>query len=161
MPEPVQPPLDRRRTWLYALGLAILIVWLTGTIPRWGQWYSDQPFYRAQVSAFFDGRLALSHDVEAVTHDLAYIDEGVQQVWGLGVPIWLSMWEVIGRPFGLSPFPDRLAMLFGIVLVIYLLLRAWLGRTGDRTPASKGALLLCVVVPGLYAMLRGRVVVYE
>jgi len=38
----------------------------------------------------------------------------VQQVWGLGAPLWLSLWEAIGRVIHLSPFPDRLAMLFGI-----------------------------------------------
>jgi predicted anti-sigma-YlaC factor YlaD len=153
--------MSRRRTLVVALGLAVLVVWLTGAIPRWGQWYSNQPFYRAQVHAFFEGRLALSHEVEAVTHDLAYVDDGVQQVWGLGVPIWLSFWEALGRPFGLSPFPERIAMLFGIALVMYLLLRAWVGSSGDRTAASWGAFLLTAVVPGVYAMMRGRMVVYE
>lgn len=151
----------RARTVLLALIAAMAVMWLTGAIPRWGQWYSDQPFYRAQVHAFLEGRLALSHDPEGVTHDLAWIDGGVQQVWGLGVPAWLAFWEIAATPFGLTPFPDRVAMGIGVALVMYLLLRVWLGSTGDRTAASRGAFLLCAIVPGVLAMMRGRIAVYE
>src|SRR4051812_3778427 len=113
MPDPASPIL-RRRALLFAALLGLAVMWITGAIPRWGQWYSEQPFYRAQVYAFFHGRLALTQHVEGVTHDLAWIEGGVQQVWGLGVPLWLSIWETIGRVIHLSPFPDRLAMLFAI-----------------------------------------------
>ena len=154
-------PLTRKQTLVAALLLAMVVMWMTGAIPRWGQWYGPEPYYRAQVEAFLHGHLALSDQPEAVTHDLAWVDGGVQQVWGLGVPMWQTGWEIIGRPFGLSPFPDRLAMLFGIVLVLYALMRAWLGSSGDRTAASYGALLFTALLPGLVAMLRGRVAIYE
>ena len=141
------------------LGLAVM--WVTGAIPRWGQWYSEHPFYRAQVYAFFHGRLALTNHVEGVTHDLAWIEGGVQQVWGLGVPLWLSIWEAIGRVIHLSPFPDRIAMLLAVVLTIYTLLRAWFGPGGDRSFASRGAFLFTAMLPGVITMLRGRIAVYE
>lgn len=153
--------LDRRRALLYALLIGLAVMWLTGAIPRWGQWYSEQPYYRAQAHALLDGRLALSHDVASLGLDLAWVDGSVQQVWGLGVPLWLAVWEVIGRAIHLTPFPDRLAMLFGVVLTLYALLRAWLGPGGDRSYGSRGAFLFTALLPGVVTMLRGRVVVYE
>ena len=160
MPE-LKPALGRWKSVLLALFIAMAVMWLTGAISRWGQWYSDQAFYRAQVHAFFEGRLALTHDVEGVTHDLAWVDGGVQQVWGLGVPIWLSLWEGLGRLVHISPFPDRIAMLFAIALMMYMLLRTWLGPTGDRSAGSRGAFLLTAFTPGVLAMMRGRMAVYE
>ena len=153
--------LTRRRALVWALLLALALTWFTGAIPRWGQWYSDQPFYRAQVAAFFEGRLALSHDVEAVTHDLAWVDGGVQHVWGLGVPMWQSLWEGVGRIVRVSPFPDRIALMLGMMLAFYGLLRAWLGPGGDRGPASRGAFLVTALLPGAVIMLHGRLAVYE
>jgi hypothetical protein len=160
MPDPASP-LIRRRALMIAALLGLAVMWVTGAIPRWGQWYSEHPFYRAQVYAFFHGRLALTDHVEGVTHDLAWIEGGVQQVWGLGVPIWLALWEVVGRVIHLTPFPDRIAMLFAIVLSIYTLLRAWFGPGGDRSFASRGAFLFTALLPGLITMLRGRIAVYE
>jgi hypothetical protein len=160
MPELAQP-LARRTALLHAILIGCAVMWLTGAIARWGQWYGDQPYYRAQVRALFEGRLALTHNVEGLALDLAWVDGGVQQVWGLGVPLWQSIWEAIGRVIHLSPFPDRLAMLLGIVLVLYTLLRAWFGPRGDRSFASRGAFLFTALLPSAVTMLRGRTYVYE
>jgi len=137
------------------------VMWLTGGIPRWGQWYADHPYYRAQVVAILDGHLALSDEPEALAHDLAWIDGGVQQVWGLGVPLWETPFEIVGRIVGVTPFPDRVAMFLGIALMMYLLLRAWLGTTGERTIGSRGAFIMCAFAPGVLAMMKGRLSVYE
>ena len=161
-PTPSAPDVfGRRRALLWALGLALLVTWFTGAIPRWGQWFSEHAFYRAQVAAFFEGRLALSHDPEGVTHDLAWVDGGVQHVWGLGVPLWLAFWELVGRVVHVTPFPDRVAMIFGEALVLYGLLRAWLGPGSDRTVGSRGAFLITALLPGVITMMRGRLAVYE
>jgi hypothetical protein len=154
-------PLNRRQALLRAALIGVAVIWLTGAIPRWSQWYSPQPYYRAQVHALFEGRLALGHAPEGLALDLAWVDGGVQQVWGLGVPLWQSLWEAIGRVIHWTPFPDRLAMLFGIVLVMYALLRAWSGPGGDRSVASRGAFLITALLPGVLTMLRGRIDVYE
>jgi hypothetical protein len=139
------------------------VMWLTGAIPRWGQWYSEQPIYRAQAHALLAGRFALGHDPAGLGLDLAWIDGGVQQVWGLGVPLWLALWEAVGRVIQLTPFPDRLAMLFGVIATLYVLVRAWLGPgpDGERSYGSRGALLFTALLPGVLTMLRGRVAVYE
>jgi hypothetical protein len=153
--------IDRRRALLQAALIGLAVVWLTGAIPRWGQWYSEQPYYRAQAHALLDGRLALSHEPAGLGLDLVWIDGSVHQVWGLGVPMWLAAWEAIGRVIHVTPFPDRLAMLSGAVLVLYALVRAWHGPGGDRSWGSRGAFLFTALLPGVIAMLRGRVVVYE
>ncbi len=158
---PPAPTLDRRRALIYAALLGLAVMWLTGAIPRWGQWYGEQPVYRAQAHALLAGRFALSHDPAGLGLDLAWIDGAVQQVWGLGVPLWLALWEAIGRVIHLTPFPDRLAMLFAVVAMMYVLVRAWLGPGGERSYASRGALLFTALLPGVLTMLRGRVVVYE
>ncbi|HEX8109732.1 MAG TPA: hypothetical protein VF516_18500, partial [Kofleriaceae bacterium] len=158
---PVAPVVDRKRALIYAALLGLAVMWLTGAIPRWGQWYSEQPIYRAQAHALLAGRFALGHDPAGLGLDLAWIDGGVQQVWGLGVPLWLALWEAIGRVIQLTPFPDRLAMLFGVVAMMYVLVRAWLGPGGERSYASRGALLFTALLPGVLTMLRGRVAVYE
>lgn len=158
---PTAGTVDRGRALIYAALLGMAVMWLTGAIPRWGQWYSEQPFYRAQADALLAGRFALSHDPAGLGLDLAWIDGGVQQVWGLGVPLWLALWEAIGRVIQLTPFPDRLAMLFGVVATMYVLIRAWLGPGGERSHASRGALLFTALLPGVLTMLRGRVAVYE
>lgn len=143
----------------FLIGCAV--VWLLGAIPRWGLWYGPHPYYRAQVHALLQGRFALSHDPGGLALDLAWVDGGVQQVWGLGVPLWLALWELIGRVVHLTPFPDRIAMLFGAVAMFYALLRAWLGPGGDRSAASRGAFLFTALAPAVVTMLRGYIGVYE
>ncbi|TMQ18295.1 MAG: hypothetical protein E6J90_20510 [Deltaproteobacteria bacterium] len=154
-------PLNRRQAFVRAALIGVALVWLTGAIPRWGQWFSPQPYYRAQAHALLDGELALSHKPESLALDLAWVDGGVHQVWGLGAPLWLALWEAVGRAIHLSPFPDRIALLLGIVLVLYALVRAWSGPGGDRSAASRGAFLFTALLPGVIAMLRGHVGVYE
>jgi len=154
-------PLVRRRALLLAFLIGCAVVWLLGAIPRWGLWYSPHPYYRAQAHALLQGRFALSHDPGGLALDLAWVDGGVQQVWGLGVPLWLALWELIGRVVHLTPFPDRIAMLFGAVAMFYALLRAWLGPGGDRSAASRGAFLFTALAPAVVTMLRGYIGVYE
>ena len=90
--------------------------------------YSGSAVYRAQVDAFLDGRLALSTSPDALAHDLAWTESGVQQVWGLGVPLWQTPFELAARAFGQGPFPDKVALL------------VWLGTDGPG-PLSLDRLL--------------------
>lgn len=120
---------------LYGLGLVVA----SGLIPAWGQWYSASKPHRAQVEAFLQGRLALSHSPAALAHDLTWSEGGVHQVWGLGVPLWRLPFEVAARLVGSAGFPDMLAFAAALGLAAWALLRAlfgslWLagGRSGDR-----------------------------
>lgn len=117
--------------------------------------------YRAQVDAFLAGRLALTEHPEGLSHDLAWTETGVQQVWGLGVPAWQTPFELAGRAVGASPFPDRVAMIAWLALMIYALLRGF--RRRDREPwwVSAGTVGIAALLPGFLAMLRGKLGVYE
>ena len=138
-----------------AIALAFALLFATRQIEL-GHWYANQYVYRAQVDALLAGRLALSHAPEGLYHDLAWTPGGgVQQVWGLGVPILQAPFEIMGRVIGVTPFPDRIAMVAFIALAFFVLLRAFPGWRGV------GALLVTGLLPPIITMLRGRCQVYE
>ncbi|MGE3544773.1 MAG: hypothetical protein AB7L28_12620 [Kofleriaceae bacterium] len=123
--------------------------------------YSSNGAYRAQTNAFLHGRLALSEAPEALAHDLAWTDTGVQQVWGLGVPLWQLPFEALSRVIGLSPFPDRIAMLGWFALMWFVLIRAFRPRDSEPPWGELGTLTILGLLPALLTMLRGRIAVYE
>src|SRR5258705_3713175 len=99
------------RSRLRTLAVASFVVVVAFVATRQiGGGYAPYGGYRAQVDAFLGGRLALSDAPDALAHDLAWTDQGVQQVWGLGVPAWQTPFELAGRAVGVSPFPDRVAL---------------------------------------------------
>lgn len=136
-----------------AVALAAALLAVTGQL---GAGHAPHPYYRAQVDAFLDGRLALSPSPDALAHDLAWTEHGVQQVWGLGVPAWQTPFELLGRAVGWTPFPDRIALLAWLALALYIALRGfgttWIGR---------GSVLVVAALPAFVTLLRGRLGVYE
>ena len=102
-----------------ALGISVA----TGLIPKWGQWYSVNMAYRRQTEAMLNGSLALDKDPRTVGYDMAWASDGVQQVWGLGVPSWRLPFELVAKLFGQAGFPDRLALTAAMALLTYALLR--------------------------------------
>lgn len=148
---------------LRALGVAVVTaaIFLVATrqISCTGA-YSGAPFYRAQVDAFLAGRMALSTSPDALAHDLAWTESGVQQVWGLGVPLWQTPFEVVARAIGQGPFPDRIALLFWIALAWFVLARAF-RRPGDPWWLWGGAMLIAALLPAFVSLMRGRMGVYE
>jgi len=172
----VRPSLAR--SWLKSVALAFVLLALCRQITLHG-WYAPNPGYRAQVDALLDGRLALTSSPDGLRHDLAWTPHGVQQVWGLGVPLWQLPFEALGRLIGLSPFPDRIALAAWLAAMWVLLLRAFRPRdAGEARPDDQrrdagraraidsrvmqiGALLLTGLLPGLITVLRGRIEVYE
>ena len=107
-----------RKLFLVCLMLAAVILISTGLVPHWGEWYSDHLPLRWQTESMLQGRLAISSNPADIGWDLAWGAGGVQQLWGLGVPLWRLPFELIARCFGLSAFPDRLA--FGVALTIFI-----------------------------------------
>jgi hypothetical protein len=148
---------------LRALGVAFVLavgLLVAGRQITLHGWYSASPAYRAQVDALLAGRFAISHAPEALRHDYAWVDGGVQQVWGLGVPVWQAPFEVVGRVVGLSPFPDRVALLAWLVLAFYVLLRG-VRREGEPWWVAAGSVLVTALLPAFVTIVRGRVGVYE
>jgi len=115
---------------------------------------SAAPGFRAQVHAFLDGRLALTDAPEGTFHDYAWVDGGVQQVWGLGVPAWQT-------PFSLVGLPDRIPMLAWLALMFYVLIRAWWRRSDEPWWIGAGAIVITALLPAFVTLVRGRVGIYE
>ena len=57
-------------------------------------------YYHVQTDAIFHGAWALSPQIEAMDFDLAWYDGGVQQLWGLGVPLWMLVFDGVAKLFG-------------------------------------------------------------
>jgi hypothetical protein len=161
------------RDWLRSLALAFLLLVACRQITLHG-WYALNPGYRAQVDALLDGRLALTPSPDGLRHDLAWTPRGVQQVWGLGVPLWQVPFEALGRLAGVSPFPDRIALAAWLALMLFVITRALRPRAAgeprrdagrshvrDARIRQLGAILLTALLPGLVTVLRGRIGVYE
>src|SRR6266850_5511584 len=85
---------------------AVSLLFFCGVIPAWGEWYSASSYYREQAAALLRGDLAISHNPADLRMDLCWAQNGVQQVWGLGIPIWELPFDLLGRLFGLSTFPE-------------------------------------------------------
>jgi hypothetical protein len=168
----------RRGEWLVGAVIAVVIVGVCHQITLHGA-YAPYPAYRAQVDAMLDGRLALSRVPDGLAFDMAWTPSGVQQVWGLGAPLWQLPFEAAARAVGWSPFPDRVPFVVWLAAMMIAVLRAFrprdvgeprpddhrhdVGRTHaiDSRSLQIGAFLLTALLPGLVTLLRGRIGVYE
>jgi hypothetical protein len=122
---------------VYGLGLVLS----AGLIPEWGRWFSCNVHYRLQVQALLRGQLALSHDPAALTHDLAWSEGGVHQVWGLGVPLWRLPFELAARLVGAPAFPDMLVLAAALGLAAWVVLSAFQLYASSEESLPKGVRL--------------------
>jgi hypothetical protein len=154
---------------VYGFGLVVA----TGLVSEWGRWYSPSPHHRAQVDALLQGRLALSDHPSALRLDLAWAEGGVQQVWGLGVPVWRLPFEAVSRLAGKAGFPDLLAFALALGMTAWFVLNALRAVYTPHTTAEAtlpgpvrdwriagGALLLLLFAP-FVNLLRSRFDIYE
>jgi hypothetical protein len=154
---------------------AFCLLALCGAI-SFDQLYSPSYGPRLQAEAFLHGRLALSRDPLDLTGDLCWSQGGVNQVWGLGVPLWELPFEAAAKLVGVAPFPERIALAIFIGLSAYVVLRTWaeplLNRNNDSTSRlqivpwrqwvnAAGIISLVFFFPPLMALLRYRLFVYE
>ncbi len=122
------------------------------------------PAHRWQVSALLSGHLYVSDSIFDLQFDNAFYDGKVQQVWGLGVPLWLVPFELIGRAVGISPFPDRIALFIAFTLFIYYCLSTarLLGEIRISTPIALGTSVLFATAPPMLNLFAcGPQSVYE
>jgi hypothetical protein len=124
-------------------------------------WYAPHSAYRAQVDAMLAGRLALDEHPEAILHDLTWSEGGVHQVWGLGVPLWQLPFEALGRAIGITPFPDRVAMLAWLALMLFAVIRGMRSRNGETRWTHLGAVMISCLFPPFITLLRSQLQVYE
>lgn len=107
-------------TLLIATLLSAAMLYFTRMIPVIGEWYSFDQSLRLQTQAFMRGELAIQPVPYGHRHDWAW-GNGMQQVWGLGVPIIQLPFEIIARVFGFCGFPDRIIFLMAYLSVAMIL----------------------------------------
>jgi hypothetical protein len=156
----------------FALVAALGVVVGTGLITGPGAWYSSSMPYRYQTEAFLRGEIALSKEPTGLQHDHVWAEGGVQQVWGLGVPVWRLPFEAAAKLVGQPMFPDRIAMALALALFAYVVLASVTNRAGAgsvmewidgmrRYPEHLLVAVLLILFPPLIVLLRGPFNVYE
>lgn len=140
-------------TGAYAVGmlLSLRVVGSCGEI-----YPASEPYLSLQSPAFASGWLPLSDRVDNLAFDLAWVEGGVQQVWGLGVPGWILALSASGGLRDPLLFPSRIAFGIALLLVSWLLLLAVVRMTKARlsTVMAWDWRFSVVVVPTLAS--RGR-----
>jgi len=111
----------QRRLGLFYLLLITLawFLWFCKVVPKWGWWYSEDFVYQKQVERLLEGHLSLSASPAGMALNYAWGPAGVQQVWGLGVPVWRLPFEWAGKKACLQHFPDRLSFVFFMLISFY------------------------------------------
>jgi hypothetical protein len=163
-------------TLLIGLAAALSLNLLTGLIPTIGSWYSGDLnlALRWQADALMRGRLAISDGPTHHFHDAVWAN-GLQQPWGIGVPLLRIPFEIAARLFGYRIFPDRLTFLlyvtFAVSFVFHVLVSVGTqivrnSRSNARVegwvlPAACLCTATLVLSPGFLTMIRSRFAVYE
>jgi hypothetical protein len=118
---------------IYAAGLLVMC----DVVDSWGRWYSVMPYHRLQAQALLRGKFELSHDPGNLDHDLCWAGGGVQQVWGLGIPLWKTPFEALARMFREPAFPDAFSLGLFIAVMAYLVMQTWVGPAFDQNIAAE------------------------
>jgi hypothetical protein len=147
---------------IYGFGLSFVLQ----IIPNWGQWYSASPFYSLQANALLRGDFALSPRIMDLDHDLVWSNGGIQQVWGLGVPLLRLPLTALAHLCGYSVFPDYLALGLVLSLTAFLLLHLIVAPAVARRKwfaifIAYGGVALALFFPPFLALLHTRLKVYE
>jgi hypothetical protein len=110
--------------FLWSLCVAATVVYVTGIYDDSNHLYSPDLQLRAQTEALLHGRLSLYDSPVNNDGDLDW-GEGLQQHWGLGVPMLRLPFEFVSQKIaGAQGFPDRAVLLIFFVGVIFIFLAA-------------------------------------
>jgi hypothetical protein len=157
---------------LVAAAVTVEFCVLTGAGNLLTHGYSSDVSYRRQTDALLRGQIALSNSLKDLRFDMAWIEGAVQQVWGLGVPLWRTPFEVCARLGGWRSFPDQIAFAIAFFIVAYATTRSfllskngkrpWLKTVHDfRQPGRILATLMLLFFPPFLNLCSGRFEVYE
>lgn len=154
---------------LITVTISALMLYFTGLIPALGEWFSYDQSLRLQTQAFMRGELALQPLPYGHRYDWAW-GNGVQQLWGLGVPLIQLPFEIIARLFGSFGFPDRITFLLCYILVAVIFCKSLdstinpnvnnIERMRERIKLIP-LLLLAFLNPAFITMMRARFQPYE
>lgn len=156
-----------QRLWAayLAVVLTLCLLFRGNLVPGWGQWYSYHLPLRLQTDRLLQGQVALSHQPETLSWDMAWDDGAVQQVWGLAVPLWRLLFEALARWTGHPAFPDRLAFALAFAGAGYAVIRfnfALAKRLANQTVSwSWLGVVPVVLFPPFLALCASRFLAYE
>ncbi|GEM_PF-2632119 len=105
--------------------IGLLCVYFSAWGTTWGEFNfssSSISYYRIQVESLLGGHFSLSSRIDAIRFDLAWYDGGVQQIWGLGVPLWMLPFEGVSRIFGYY-CSDIVPLLVALGLLVFYTLQ--------------------------------------
>jgi mono/diheme cytochrome c family protein len=122
--------------------------------------------FRRQTEALQKGSLTVDKNPKALNSDVAcWAWGGVQQIRGLGAPLWRLPFEAVAKVVGRKGFPDRLALGIFMALVLFWLLRGltiplccrtvgeWLSSLGQH-PETIASVFLLALAPPFLALCR-------
>ena len=127
------PGLGWGKTILFALFAEVVFVLASGV--SWGFFYypmdGSHPI-RMQVDSLLQGHWALSPQITEMGFDLAW-NQGVHQLWGVGVALWYLPFVGLGRLLG-GLCPDIIPLMVALFLLSLYALRtmSMIIRQGDR-----------------------------
>ncbi|HLP77551.1 MAG TPA: hypothetical protein VK327_11610 [Candidatus Paceibacterota bacterium] len=123
--------------------------------------HDTSPYHRLQADALLRGRFALSSSIEALHPGLVWHDGGVQQVWGLGVGLWLVPFQIVGHLFG-GVFSERLALGCAFMLLgLYAITTGLRLINSGRKVFGTGVIWLIILCPALWTLSRVSDLVFE
>jgi hypothetical protein len=155
-----QPALIHGLLILLALAYAAGLLNLSGHFQR-------QPgvavsYHLRQAQALLEGHLRLANSLADLRPGLVWHNGEVQQVWGLGVALWLLPFQALWRLAGGQSFPDQISL-----GVAFALLALYAGRTGLRwvqrgkTVFGLGFIWIILLNPPLWTLVRNSQLVFE
>lgn len=134
---------------------------------NWGDFYfsmGGSVIPRMQAEALTQGHFAISAHIQDTLFDTAwYGGSGVQQVWGLGMAMWILPFELAARLLGCDSCPDiipLISLLFCLSLYTAYTARMLIQRGFSLTDTG----LFCTMIllcPALVNLLNGKKLVYE
>ena len=142
-----------------ALGIALSVSTLIG---QSNGGYSTHLHLRYQTEAFMRGSLAVQPVPYHHLQDWAW-GNGMQQVWGLGVPLLRLPFELVAKIFTPRGFPDRIVfLLFYLVtaLTVYSGFRRHF-KSGRRPWEPWSLSVLILFCPAFVILLNSRFDAYE
>jgi hypothetical protein len=126
------------------------------------QLYSSSPYHRLQASALLDGHFHLAESIEGLQPGLAWHDGKVQQVWGLGVGLWLAPFQAVWILLSQRPFPDRIALGFAFALLAFYSSCTGLRLVRNDQRANGLALIwLITLCPAVWTLARNSRLIFE
>jgi hypothetical protein len=149
------------KTWLplllYSVAYALVMLSLDGI-----RLYETSPYHRFQAEALLHGHLYLSNSIYAIQPGLAWYDGHVQQVWGLGIGLWLTPFTAVWHLFSNSPLPDRAVL--GLAFVLLALFSTQSGLKLIKSGRFSLGLLTILATqfcPALWTLARYSRLVFE